>query len=71
MNQPTYLKNLQSLNKMFFVKKFDEEVYCQEWFGSNYLGNGYVKCDFCKDVPVKIDTYFAKNVCEKCKKELI
>ena len=73
MNQITYLNELTAVNDYFKTsapKQMTDEEYCINWFGSNYLGNGFVKCDYCKEEPVKIKGYFEQHVCQECQKEL-
>ena len=70
MTHVNYLNSFTSLSNYFQPKELSEEEYCAFHFGSAYLGNGMVKCDYCCTNQVKITGYFNKHVCAECKKEL-
>ncbi len=51
-------------------RQLTEEEYNSFHFGSNYLGNGFVKCDCCKSNAVKIEGYFEQHHCADCQLDL-
>jgi len=51
-------------------RQLSEEEYNEFHFGNNYIGNGLVKCDYCKDNAVKIKGYFEQHICVDCQLDL-
>jgi hypothetical protein len=62
----------QILSDRLHIRNWDssEDDYCRRWYGSNYLGNGFIKCEFCKDNQVQFQGYFRSHVCAECEESL-
>jgi hypothetical protein len=69
-NQYEYLNSfIPALESMryFQPKELSHEEYMRFHFGSNYLGDDLIKCDYCKINSVKFIGYFNKHICLDCK----
>lgn len=49
---------------------YSEDNECRQWFGINYLGHGFVRCDFCKENAVSFKGYMSNHVCSDCQDSL-
>lgn len=60
------------LSDKIHVREWDysEDQYCRQWFGLNYLGQGFIRCEFCKENPVQFQGYFRSHVCAECEESL-
>jgi len=60
------------LSDKLHVREWDykEDEYCHQWFGKQYLGNGFVKCEYCLETPVQFKGYFKSHICVECQESL-
>ncbi len=60
------------LSDKLHVRNWDyaEDNYCRQWYGARYLGDGFLKCEFCLEEAVQFQGYFSSHVCMDCQESL-
>lgn len=72
-NQFQYLETFNPVRETLRYmqpREISHEEYMQFHFGSNYLGNNLIRCDYCKINAVMFIGYFNNHVCVDCQEEI-